>query len=249
VYSYPPALRGGDFDDYHGDQVADPYRWLETTTDPETASWIKAENELTESFFAAVPARESIREQLTGLWDYPRAGVPFERGGRWFQSRNPGLAAQPLLYVKDQPGHAAADGRPRRPSGPRPLVQIRRRTASRSGRRPADSDSGRDGRRPRRGQANGQGHRHRHGRAGVPGGCARARLIRTNQAGPAVHRRCGPLLHGRLAVKMYGTPLSRASSGWGSAVRSTKPAAVSMSRIGSGRSMCMSGSSAVVADV
>src|SRR5208282_2546830 len=58
----------------------------------------------TESFLAAVPARESIREQLTGLWDYPRAGVPFERGGRWFQSRNPGLAAQPVLYVMDRPG-------------------------------------------------------------------------------------------------------------------------------------------------
>ena len=30
--------------------------------------------------------------------------MPFERGGRWFQSRNPGLAAQPVLYVMDQPG-------------------------------------------------------------------------------------------------------------------------------------------------
>jgi prolyl oligopeptidase len=104
VRSYPPAPQGGDVDDYHGEQIADPYRWLETTTSPETVSWIKAENELTESFLTAVPARESIREQVTGLWDYPRAGVPFERGGRWFQSRNPGLAAQPTLYVMDQPG-------------------------------------------------------------------------------------------------------------------------------------------------
>lgn len=104
MYSYPPARMGGDVDDYHGEQIADPYRWLETTTDPETVSWIKAENDLTESFLAAVPARESVREQLTGLWDYPRAGVPFERGGRWFQSRNPGLAAQPVLYIMDRPG-------------------------------------------------------------------------------------------------------------------------------------------------
>jgi prolyl oligopeptidase len=104
VYSYPPARMGGDVDNYHGEQISDPYRWLETTTDPETISWIKAENELTESFLAAVPARQSIREQLTGLWDYPRADVPLERGGRWFQSRNPGLAAQPVLYVMDRPG-------------------------------------------------------------------------------------------------------------------------------------------------
>ncbi len=104
MYSYPPAQMGGDVDDYHGEQVADPYRWLETTTDPATVGWIKAESELTENFLAAVPARESIREQLTGLWDYPRADVPFERGGRWFQSRNPGLAAQPMLSVMDGPG-------------------------------------------------------------------------------------------------------------------------------------------------
>ena len=35
--------------------------------------------------------------------------MPFERGGRWFQTRNPGLASQPVLYVMDAP---EADGRP-----------------------------------------------------------------------------------------------------------------------------------------
>jgi hypothetical protein len=25
---------GGDAGDYHGEQIADPYRWLETITDP-----------------------------------------------------------------------------------------------------------------------------------------------------------------------------------------------------------------------
>jgi prolyl oligopeptidase len=62
VYSYPPARMGGDADDYHGEQIADPYRWLETTTDPETVSWIKAENDLTDSYLAAISARESIRD-------------------------------------------------------------------------------------------------------------------------------------------------------------------------------------------
>lgn len=40
MYSYPLARMGGDVDDYHGEQIADPYRWLETSTDPETVSWI-----------------------------------------------------------------------------------------------------------------------------------------------------------------------------------------------------------------
>jgi prolyl oligopeptidase len=106
---YPPARLGTDADDYHGETVADPYRWLEATEDPEVAAWIKAQNEVTESFLAAVPGREAIRARLTELWDYPKAGAPFERGGRWFQLRNPGLAAQPVLYVMDAPD---APGRP-----------------------------------------------------------------------------------------------------------------------------------------
>ena len=95
---------GSDVDDHHGDQVPDPYRWLETTSDPETASWIAAQNEVTESFLAAVPAREPIRAQVTAMSNYPKLTVPFERGGRWFQFRNSGLDAQPVLYLLDEPG-------------------------------------------------------------------------------------------------------------------------------------------------
>ena len=101
--------RGDHVDDCHGEAVPDPYRWLEDGDAPETRSWVAAQNELTESWLASVPAREEIRSRLTRWWDYPRFGVPFERGGRWFTTRNPGLANQPVLFVMDAPG---AEGRP-----------------------------------------------------------------------------------------------------------------------------------------
>ncbi len=104
---YPQSRMGSDADDYHGERVLDPYRWLETTTDPETARWITAQNEVTETFLAAVAAREPIRAQVSRMWDYPKLGVPFERGGRWFQFRNPGLDAQPVLCLLDSPGGSA----------------------------------------------------------------------------------------------------------------------------------------------
>jgi prolyl oligopeptidase len=107
VHPYPRSRMGGDADDYHGELVPDPYRRLETTSDPETAGWIAAQNEVTESFLAAVSARESIRAQVTAMWNYPKLTVPFERGGRWFQFRNPGLDAQPVLYLLDEPGGSA----------------------------------------------------------------------------------------------------------------------------------------------
>jgi prolyl oligopeptidase len=106
VLSYPPTAKGQDADDYHGQLVADPYRWLEGTTDPRTAGWIAAQNELTESVLRQVKERASIRARLTELANYPRTGVPFERGGRWFQFRNAGLQDQPVLYLLDEPGAA-----------------------------------------------------------------------------------------------------------------------------------------------
>jgi prolyl oligopeptidase len=99
----PIARRGDQVDNYHGEAVADPYRWLEDTDDPETRHWIQAQNERTEAFLARVPAREALRARLTEIWDYPRAGVPFERGGRWFQHRNSGLQDQSVLYVMASP--------------------------------------------------------------------------------------------------------------------------------------------------
>jgi prolyl oligopeptidase PreP (S9A serine peptidase family) len=87
---------------------ADAYRWLEDSASPETAAWMTAQNELTQAYLASVPAREVIRSRLTERWDFPRSGVPFERGGRWFAVRNPGLRHEPVLWVMDAPD---AEGR------------------------------------------------------------------------------------------------------------------------------------------
>jgi prolyl oligopeptidase len=95
------ARRAGQVDDYHGELVADPYRWLEDTNASETKAWIEAENELTGEWLSQVKAREEIGRRLSELWDYPRFKAPFERGGRWFQLRNSGLQNQDVLYVME----------------------------------------------------------------------------------------------------------------------------------------------------
>jgi prolyl oligopeptidase len=100
---YPPPPRVELVEDHHGEAVADPYRTLEDPDAPETIEWVAAQNRITEDFFASVATRDVIRNRLAELWDHLRVGVPFERGGRWFQLRNPGLANQPLLYVMDAP--------------------------------------------------------------------------------------------------------------------------------------------------
>ena len=86
-------------ENYHGVEVADPYRWLEEDND-ETAAWVQAQNRLTEGFLAEAPAREEIRERLTTLWDFPRQSIPIRAGDYYFFSRNDGLQNQPVYCVQ-----------------------------------------------------------------------------------------------------------------------------------------------------
>lgn len=99
--SYPVAPKGDVVDNYHGVTVADPYRSLENADSPETAKWIADENRLTRGVLDKIPARHILRKRIEALWDYEKFGVPFQRGGRYFISRNDGLQSQSVIYVLD----------------------------------------------------------------------------------------------------------------------------------------------------
>ena len=101
VSSYPPARRGDQVDDYHGEKVADPYRWLEAPDSVESKAWIAAQNRLTFAYLEKIPQRAAIKQRLTQLWDYERFGLPMKRGNRYFYTRNDGLQNQAVLYVAD----------------------------------------------------------------------------------------------------------------------------------------------------
>ncbi|MBD3221985.1 prolyl oligopeptidase family serine peptidase [bacterium] len=105
---YPETRTENVVDDYHGTQVPDPYRWLEDTGTEETTAWVRAQNELTFDYLAAIPAREHYRARLTELWDHERTGVPIKRGERLFFTRNDGLQPHAVLLVQDD-----ADREPR----------------------------------------------------------------------------------------------------------------------------------------
>jgi len=98
--TYPLARKGDVVDDYHGTKVADPYRWLEDVDAPETRSWVEAENRVTFAYLEQIPERERIRRRLTELWDYPKYGAPFKKGGRYFFFKNSGLQNQSVLYTQ-----------------------------------------------------------------------------------------------------------------------------------------------------
>ncbi len=99
-WSYPPARKSEQVDDYHGTKVADPYRWLEDLDSPETKAWVAAENALTFGYLRDLPERAPIKARMTKLWNYPKFGLPTKQGGQYFFTKNDGLQNQAVLYVQ-----------------------------------------------------------------------------------------------------------------------------------------------------
>jgi len=106
---YPAAKRGDTVDDYFGTKVPAPYRWMEELNSDPVKQWVGAENDLTRRYLEKIPVRGWIDRRLTELWNYPKAGVPDEEGGRLFFSRNSGLQNQSVVYAQE-----GLDGEPRK---------------------------------------------------------------------------------------------------------------------------------------
>jgi prolyl oligopeptidase len=106
--SYPVARQVDQTDDYFGTKVSDPYRWMEDVDSPELKTWIDAENELTQSYLAQIPVRETMQRRLMELINFERYTPPARRGTRYFYSHNSGLQNQNVLYWQE-----GLDGEPK----------------------------------------------------------------------------------------------------------------------------------------
>ena len=73
---YPETEKADSVDTYFGEEVPDPYRWLEDDRSSETASWVKAQNEVTFSYLEGIPYREKIKDRLEKLYNYERLSAP-----------------------------------------------------------------------------------------------------------------------------------------------------------------------------
>ena len=99
-FIYPDTVRGDVVDNYHGKEVADPYRWLEDDMSDETAAWVKAQNEITFSYLESIPFRNAVKDRMTEIWNYPKMGTPGKEGDYYFYSYNTGLQNQSIIFMK-----------------------------------------------------------------------------------------------------------------------------------------------------
>jgi prolyl oligopeptidase len=97
---YPETKKVDTVDTYFGEQVADPYRWLENDTAKETGEWVKAQNDITFGFLEKIPYRETVKKRLEEVYNYERLGAPFKEGEWYYFYKNDGLQNHSVLYRK-----------------------------------------------------------------------------------------------------------------------------------------------------
>lgn len=101
---YPETETVDHTDNYHGVEVADPYRWLEEDVreSERVERWVDAQNAMTFAYLEDIPERDAIAERMKALWNYERFGQPVKEGGRYYYSYNDGLQNQDEIYVLDE---------------------------------------------------------------------------------------------------------------------------------------------------
>jgi len=107
---YPETRRGDVVETLFGEEIADPYRWLEEDVrkSEDVADWVERENAVTDAYLDKLPARDWFKQRIGELYDFERFSTPVKKGGRYFYTRNSGLQNQSPLYVRE-----GLDGEPR----------------------------------------------------------------------------------------------------------------------------------------
>ncbi|MFK7786722.1 MAG: S9 family peptidase, partial [Crocinitomicaceae bacterium] len=77
---YAETAKKNVTDTYFGNEVIDPYRWLEDDMSEETGAWVKAQNEVTFDYLDQIPYREELKKRLEKNVNYERISAPFDEG-------------------------------------------------------------------------------------------------------------------------------------------------------------------------
>ena len=104
--AYPSARRLDLVEDLHGHRVADPYRWLEDASSPETTAWSQAQDALWAAYRAqAAPAgamsQATLTARLQTLLGAGFVSAPAWRGDRRFSSRRSGDQEHAVVIVTE----------------------------------------------------------------------------------------------------------------------------------------------------
>lgn len=112
--TYPHTRQDPVVGVHFGQEVADPYRWLENNvhSDTQVAQWVEIQNHLTQQHLASIPGRDVFAERMKALSSFNQYSVPVKRGERYFYTHSSGQENQPALHMRagrDGPARALID--------------------------------------------------------------------------------------------------------------------------------------------
>jgi prolyl oligopeptidase len=100
--STPPEARIATVtDEYHGQRVEDPYRWLEDPSSPETRQFVADQNAHTRRVLEEIPGRDVLRNSVEQLLTIGRVASPRIGGNNYFYERRDGRQNQAVVYVRE----------------------------------------------------------------------------------------------------------------------------------------------------
>jgi len=101
LHTAPPVTRRENFKEaLHGVEIADPYRWLEDQTSPETRAWVEAQHKHTRSILDQLPGRKRLARRAAELTRVDSSGLPVVRNGRYFFQRRAANQEQNVYYLR-----------------------------------------------------------------------------------------------------------------------------------------------------
>ncbi len=98
--TYPETQKTAHVDTYFGEEVSDPYEWLEDDMSEETAAWVVAQNKVAFNYLEDIPFRKKLQERIESLMDYEKISAPFVEGEFEYFYKNDGLQNHAVLYRK-----------------------------------------------------------------------------------------------------------------------------------------------------
>ena len=99
--NYPASKISNIQDNYHGNIIDDPYRWLEDLNSLETSEWIQSQNKFTEKYLNTFKEINLFKEILSKAYKNETRSVPFRKKSKHFYYLNNGDWQQSKLFYKN----------------------------------------------------------------------------------------------------------------------------------------------------
>ncbi|MGI5861575.1 MAG: prolyl oligopeptidase family serine peptidase [Myxococcales bacterium] len=96
--AFPETRRDALLETLFGQQVADPYRWLEDEKAPEVQEWMRLQDKAARDWFDARAGRDALEKRFRELFYLDSISVPHKRGGRLFYTRTHADKEKAIVY-------------------------------------------------------------------------------------------------------------------------------------------------------